>query len=176
MKIQNVRDVKMRLNRIIKELPKQARSRSPKTAGHALRCCQSPRKPTWRRWRSPTTSVLAHVRCRHRAWRKRGMDRSAGVIRFIAAASNSWIVRFDNLSHLPDELADAACRLATGGGFGGRELYSDHDQAVVRRDTANGVQCDSRHSVPRGPTFSIAQWSLILDLSPSASRRGTVLA
>ena len=37
---------------------------------------------------------------------------------------------FDNLSHLPDELADAACRLATGGGFGGRELYSDHDQAV----------------------------------------------
>ncbi len=40
------------------------------------------------------------------------------------------MVCFDNLSHLPDELADAACRLATGGGFGGRELYSDHDQAV----------------------------------------------
>jgi putative DNA primase/helicase len=39
-------------------------------------------------------------------------------------------VCFDNLSHLPDELADAACRLATGGGFGGRQLYSDHDQAV----------------------------------------------
>jgi hypothetical protein len=34
------------------------------------------------------------------------------------------------LSHLPDELADAACRLATGGGFGGRELYSDHDEAI----------------------------------------------
>ena len=47
-----------------------------------------------------------------------------------AAARNSWIVCFDNLSHLPEELADAACRLATGGGFGGRELYSDHDQAV----------------------------------------------
>jgi len=48
----------------------------------------------------------------------------------IAAARNSWIVCFDNLSHLPDELADAACRLATGGGFGGRELYSDHDEAI----------------------------------------------
>ena len=47
-----------------------------------------------------------------------------------AAARNSWIVCFDNLSHLPEELADAACRLATGGGFGGRELYSDHDEAV----------------------------------------------
>jgi hypothetical protein len=34
------------------------------------------------------------------------------------------------LSHLPEELADAACRLATGGGFGGRELYSDHDEAI----------------------------------------------
>jgi hypothetical protein len=31
---------------------------------------------------------------------------------------------------LPQDLADAACRLATGGGFGGRELYSDFDEAV----------------------------------------------
>jgi hypothetical protein len=42
----------------------------------------------------------------------------------------AWLVCFDNLSHLPNDLADAACRLATGGGFGGRELYSDHDEAV----------------------------------------------
>ena len=48
----------------------------------------------------------------------------------VAAARNSWLVCFDNLSHLPQELADAACRLATGGGFGGRELYSDYDEAV----------------------------------------------
>jgi hypothetical protein len=48
----------------------------------------------------------------------------------IAAARNSGLVCFDNLSHLPEELADAACRLATGGGFGGRELYSDHDEAI----------------------------------------------
>jgi hypothetical protein len=47
-----------------------------------------------------------------------------------AAARNSWVVCFDNLSRLPDDLADAACRLATGGGFGGRQLYSDHDEAV----------------------------------------------
>ena len=47
-----------------------------------------------------------------------------------AAARNSWLVCFDNLSHLPEELADAACRLATGGGFGGRELYSDHEEAT----------------------------------------------
>src|SRR5262249_6872751 len=28
------------------------------------------------------------------------------------------------------DLADAACRLATGGGFGGRQLYSDYDEAI----------------------------------------------
>ena len=47
-----------------------------------------------------------------------------------AAARNSWLVCFDNLSRLPEDLADAACRLATGGGFGGRQLYSDHDEAI----------------------------------------------
>jgi hypothetical protein len=34
------------------------------------------------------------------------------------------------LSRLPEELADAACRLASGGGFGGRQLYRDHDEAA----------------------------------------------
>jgi hypothetical protein len=47
-----------------------------------------------------------------------------------AAARNSWLVCFDNLSRLPEDLADAACRLATGGGFGGRQLYTDHDEAI----------------------------------------------
>ncbi len=58
----------------------------------------------------------------------RGVPREARDL--IAAARNSWLVCFDNLSHLPEELADAACRLATGGGFGGRQLYSDHDEAI----------------------------------------------
>src|SRR5260370_18638481 len=58
----------------------------------------------------------------------RGVPRE--VRDLIAAARNSWIVCFDNLSQLPEELADAACRLATGGGFGGRGLYSDHDEAI----------------------------------------------
>ena len=58
----------------------------------------------------------------------RGVPRE--VRDLVAAARNSWVVCFDNLSHLPEDLAHAACRLATGGGFGGRELYSDHDEAI----------------------------------------------
>src|SRR5271155_1274262 len=61
----------------------------------------------------------------------RGVPRE--VRDLIAAARNSWIVCFDNLSHLPEELADAACRLATGGGVGRREHYSDYDETDFYR-------------------------------------------
>jgi hypothetical protein len=41
------------------------------------------------------------------------------------AAANAWVLGFDNLSHLQPWLSDAFCRLATGGGFGTRALYTD---------------------------------------------------
>ena len=59
-----------------------------------------------------------------------------------AAARNGWVVAFDNVSGLPTWLADAICRLATGGGLGGRQLYTDHDEAVFeaqRPVILNGV-------------------------------------
>jgi hypothetical protein len=46
------------------------------------------------------------------------------------AASNSQIVGYDNLSAIPRWLSDALCRLATGGGFATRELYTDTDEAL----------------------------------------------
>jgi hypothetical protein len=48
----------------------------------------------------------------------------------LIAATNSWAVCFDNLSHLPDWLSDALCRLATGGGFSTRELYTDAEEKI----------------------------------------------
>jgi hypothetical protein len=48
----------------------------------------------------------------------------------IIAATNSWVVALDNLSHLQPWLSDALCRLATGGGFGTRELYTDADEVL----------------------------------------------
>jgi hypothetical protein len=47
----------------------------------------------------------------------------------IAARSN-WVVAFDNVSRLQRWLSDALCRLATGGGFATREMYSDFDEAL----------------------------------------------
>ncbi len=46
------------------------------------------------------------------------------------AATNGHVVGFDNLSHLPNWLSDGLCRLATGGGFATRELYSDSAEAL----------------------------------------------
>lgn len=42
----------------------------------------------------------------------------------------NWLLPYDNLSHLPDWLSDALCRLATGGGFSTRELYSNEDEVI----------------------------------------------
>jgi hypothetical protein len=46
------------------------------------------------------------------------------------AATNAWAVTFDNLSHVPHWLSDALCRLATGGGFSTRELYTDGEEVL----------------------------------------------
>jgi hypothetical protein len=47
------------------------------------------------------------------------------------AAKNSWVVAYDNLSGVPPWLSDALCRLATGGGFSTRELYTDTEEVVL---------------------------------------------
>ncbi|MHC4064438.1 MAG: hypothetical protein ACYSUI_08045 [Planctomycetota bacterium] len=59
------------------------------------------------------------------------------------AASNAWLLAFDNLSHLQPWLSDGLCRLATGGGFATRELYSDSDEKLfdsMRPVLLNGIE------------------------------------
>jgi energy-coupling factor transporter ATP-binding protein EcfA2 len=48
----------------------------------------------------------------------------------IISAQNSWIVSLDNLTKIPQWLSDALCRLATGGGFSTRTLYSNDDETI----------------------------------------------
>jgi hypothetical protein len=59
------------------------------------------------------------------------------------AASNSWLLAFDNLSGLGCWLSDAICRLATGGGFSTRELYTDSEEVffdAMRPICANSIE------------------------------------
>jgi hypothetical protein len=59
------------------------------------------------------------------------------------AATNGWLVTLDNLSSLPVWLSDALCRLATGGGFATRQLYTDDEEALfdaMRPTVLNGIE------------------------------------
>src|SRR5262245_43306699 len=61
----------------------------------------------------------------------------------VIAANNGWLIALDNLSHLPDWLSDALCRLATGSGFATRELYTDSDETIFaaqRPIVLNGIE------------------------------------
>ena len=78
------------------------------------------------------------------------VDPSAAPIRavprddrdLVVSASNSWVLAFDNLSKVPEWLADALCRLATGSGFATRMLHTDRDEMIfeaARPVIINGI-------------------------------------
>lgn len=46
------------------------------------------------------------------------------------AASNVWVFAIDNVSSLSPWQSDGLCVLATGGGFGTRQLYADDDEKL----------------------------------------------
>lgn len=47
-------------------------------------------------------------------------------------AGNAHVLTFDNISHIPSWLSDALCRLATGGAFASRELYTDREEVLIK--------------------------------------------
>ncbi len=85
------------------------------------------------------------------------------------AANNRHVVAFDNLSDLRDWLSDALCRLATGGGFGTRELYSDDEEAIfnlIRPVLLNGIE-----DLATRPDLGERTIALILPTIPDTQRR-----
>ena len=48
------------------------------------------------------------------------------------AARNGHVLAFDNLSDLPPWMSDALCRLASGGSFAVRQLYTDRDEVLFQ--------------------------------------------
>jgi hypothetical protein len=84
----------------------------------------------------------------------------------LIAAVNSWVIAYDNLSGIQHWLSDALCRLATGGGFSTRELYTDSDEVIfdaMRPVILNGID----HLAERA---DLAERAIILHLpriSPS---------
>lgn len=80
------------------------------------------------------------------------------------AATNGHVLCFDNVSGMQAWISDTLCRIATGGGFATRALYSDGDEALFdasRPTILNGID-----SVITRP--DLADRALFLTLDPIA--------
>jgi hypothetical protein len=80
------------------------------------------------------------------------------------AANNGYLLAFDNISGLPARLSDAFCRLASGGSFAVRQLYTNDDEVLfqaARPLLVNGIE-----EVITRP--DLADRSIFLTLSPVA--------
>ena len=80
----------------------------------------------------------------------------------VIAAKNSRVVGLDNLSAIPDWMSDCMCRIASGGGVGKRQLYSD--TAEVLYSIQRGKS--STGSMIWQPVTMCFRRSIIVDLAP----------
>ncbi len=61
----------------------------------------------------------------------------------MVTAVNGWLLAYDNVSAIPGWLSDSLCRLASGGGFASRALFSNEDRNVIyaqRPIILNGIE------------------------------------
>ena len=85
------------------------------------------------------------------------------------AANNQHLLVFDNVSGLPPWLSDTLCRLATGGGFAVRQLYTDQDEVLfdaMRPLVLNGIT-----DIVNRPDLADRAIFLTLDPIPDECRR-----
>jgi hypothetical protein len=78
------------------------------------------------------------------------------------AATNAHLLCYDNLSTLPAGVSDTFCRLATGGGFAVRSLYTDGDEALFNE--ARPVLLNGISDVGTRP--DLAERAIFLTLQP----------
>lgn len=83
------------------------------------------------------------------------------------AANNGHVLAFDNVSGLPAWISDTLCRLATGGGFAVRQLYSDQDEVLF--DAARPVILNGIEDIVARP--DLADRALFLTLEPIPEER-----
>jgi hypothetical protein len=85
------------------------------------------------------------------------------------AASNGHVLAFDNVSGLPGWMSDTLCRLATGGGFAVRQLYTDHDEVLF--DATRPVVLNGIEEIVNRPDLADRAIFLTLEPIPEERRR-----
>jgi hypothetical protein len=85
------------------------------------------------------------------------------------AANNGHVLAFDNVSGLPSWISDTLCRLATGGGFAVRQLYTDQDEVLF--DAARPVILNGIEDIVTRPDLADRAVFLTLEAIPEERRR-----
>lgn len=85
------------------------------------------------------------------------------------AATNGHVLTFDNVSRLPAWISDTLCRLATGGGFAVRQLYTDQDEVLF--DAARPIILNGIEDIITRPDLADRAIFLSLDPIPDEKRR-----
>jgi hypothetical protein len=78
------------------------------------------------------------------------------------AANNGHLLAFDNVSGLSPWISDTFCRLASGGGFAVRQLYSDQDEVLF--EAARPIILNGIEEIVTRP--DLADRALLLTLEP----------
>ncbi len=85
------------------------------------------------------------------------------------AATNGYVLTFDNVSGLPAWISDTLCRLATGGGFAVRQLYTDQDEVLF--DATRPVVLNGIEDIVTRPDLADRAIFLTLESIPEERRR-----
>jgi hypothetical protein len=85
------------------------------------------------------------------------------------AASNGHVLAFDNVSGLAAWISDTLCRLATGGGFAVRQLFTDQDEVLF--DATRPVILNGIEEIVTRPDLADRAVFLTLQPIPEGHRR-----
>ena len=85
------------------------------------------------------------------------------------AATNGHMLTFDNVSGLRAWISDTLCRLATGGGFAVRQLYTDQDEVLF--DATRPVVLNGIEDIVTRPDLADRAIFLTLEAIPEERRK-----
>lgn len=87
----------------------------------------------------------------------------------LIAARNGWVLGYDNLSFIDGDQSDWFCRIATGGGFATRALYTNNEEVLI--DVCRPVLLNGIPALASRPDLADRAVALTLPAMTAEARR-----